>query len=127
MKIAFATEENKGIESMLAYMLAYHFGRCPYYVFVDVSGGEVKNTETKENPFFNSHEPGVAPKFIAKFIANEKAEIIIAGGMGPRAIEWFKNLGVKAITTRPRKIKDILQDYFDGNLQGAMPYDKHEK
>jgi len=35
MKIAFATEENKGIESMLAY----HFGRCPYYVFVDVSGG----------------------------------------------------------------------------------------
>ena len=108
MKIAFATEENKGIESMLAY----HFGRCPYYVFVDVRGTEVKNTETKENPFFNSHEPGVAPKFIA----NEKAEIIIAGGMGPRAIEWFKNLGVKAITTRPRKIKDILQDYFDGNL-----------
>ena len=119
MKIAFAVEENKGIESMLAY----HFGRCPYYVFVDVEGTKVKNTEGKENPFFNRHEPGVVPKFIA----DEKAEIIVAGGMGPRAIDWFKNLGVKAITTRPRKIKDILQDYFDGNLQGATPYDRHEK
>ena len=119
MKLAFATEENKGIESMLAY----HFGRCPYYVFVDVEGTTVKNTESKKNPFFNSHEPGVVPKFIA----DEKAGIIVAGGMGPRAIEWFENLGVKAITTHPRKIKDILGDYFAGNLQGAEPCDEHEK
>ncbi len=119
MRIAFAAEENKGIESMLAY----HFGRCPYYVFVDISGTEVKNTESKENPFFNSHGPGVVPKFIA----DEKAEVIIAGGMGPRALEWFKRLGIKAITTQPRKIKDILQDYFAGKLHGAEPCNEHEK
>ena len=62
MKIAFATEEDKGIESILAY----HFGRCPYYVFVDIENNEVKDVENKENPYYDRHEPGVVPQFIAR-------------------------------------------------------------
>jgi len=117
MKIAFASEENRGVESILAY----HFGRCPYYVFIDVEDNKVNNVETKENPFFNKHEPGIVPQFVAK----EKTNVIIAGGMGPRAIDWFEKLGVKPITTIPRKIKDILQDYLQGKLQGAESCSDH--
>jgi len=61
MKIAFAAEENKGVEGLLAY----HFGRCPYYVFVEIENNEIKNVETKENPYYDRHEPGVVPQFIA--------------------------------------------------------------
>ena len=99
MKIAFSSEENKGIDGMLAH----HFGRCPYYVFVD-------------------HEPGVVPQFIA----DKKADVIVSGGMGPRAIEWFKDLKVKAITAQPKKIKEILDDYFEGKLKGAEPCNEHK-
>jgi len=34
MKISFASEDGKGLDSMLAH----HFGRCPYYIFVEVDG-----------------------------------------------------------------------------------------
>ncbi|MGQ9721764.1 MAG: NifB/NifX family molybdenum-iron cluster-binding protein [Candidatus Jordarchaeum sp.] len=117
MKIAFASEENKGLESMVAQ----HFGRCPYYIFVDVEGNLVKTIETKENPYFNSHEPGVVPQFIAK----ENANVIIAGGMGPRAIEWFEKLGVQPITGISGKVKDALDKYLGGKLSGAGPCDEH--
>lgn len=118
MRIAFASE-GMGLESTLAY----HFGRCAYYVFVDIENGEIKNVETKENPFFNSHEPGVVPQFIAK----EDADIIIAGGMGPRAIDWFKQLGVQPATGVSGKIRDIFNDYLAGKLQDAMPCDEHAR
>jgi len=111
MRIAFASEENKGLSSMLAH----HFGRCPYYVFIDVDNKKIKNVETKENPFFNKHESRVVPKFIA----DEKANVIIAGGMGPMAIEWFEKLKVKPITTAPREIKSVLDDYLSGRISKA--------
>ena len=118
MKIAFASEENKGLESAMAH----HFGRCPYYVFAEVEEGVAKNVETKENPFFSSHEPGVVPQYIA----DEKADVMIAGGMGPRAIEWFGKLGVKAVTGAGGSVRAALDDYLKGNLSGADSCDEHK-
>ncbi len=110
MRIAFAAE-GEGINAKLAY----HFGRCPYYVFVDLDTNSIKNTTTKENPFFNTHEEGAVPQFIA----TEKVDILIAGGMGPKAIEWFNKLKITAITTKPREISNVLKDYLAGKLSGA--------
>jgi predicted Fe-Mo cluster-binding NifX family protein len=116
MKITFASEENKGLESMVAQ----HFGRCPYYVFVNVEGNDMKCIETKENPYFDSYEPGVVTHFIAK----ENANVIIASGMGPRAIEWFEKLGVQPITGISGKVKVVLDKYLENKLSGAKPCDE---
>ncbi len=89
-KIAFASEENVGLDSRLPH----RFGRCPHYVFVEIEDGEIKNVEVKENPYFTSH----MPKAIPQFIADERAKVIIAGGMGPRAIDWFRRLGIQPVT-----------------------------
>ena len=118
MKIALASEENKGLESKLAH----HFGRCPYYIFVSLEKNNVESVETKESPFFNGHEPGVVPQFVS----NEGANVIIAGGMGPRAIEWFEKLGVKPITGVSGRVKEVLDDYLAGKLSGAKPCNEHE-
>jgi len=118
VKIAFASEENRGLDSYLAH----HFGRCRYYVFVEVKDGEVKNVETKRNPYFNSHVPGAVPQFIA----SEGANMILAGGMGPRALEWFKRLNIQPITGIAGKIRDLLNDFLAGRLQQtAEPCDEH--
>ena len=116
MRIAFASE-GEGLESELSN----HFGRCPKYVFVELEGKDVKQVETKQNPFYNGHEPGVVPEFIA----SEKADVIIAGGMGPRAIDWFEQLGVKPITAPVKPIKE-LEDYTNGKLTKAAPCNDHE-
>ncbi|MBW2077739.1 MAG: NifB/NifX family molybdenum-iron cluster-binding protein [Deltaproteobacteria bacterium] len=116
MKIAFAFED-KGIESSLGY----HFGRCRYYVFVEIKNGDIKEVETKENPFFNNHEPGLVPQFIAR----EGADVVIAGGMGPRAIEWFEKLKVRPIAGASGDIKHILDDYLLGKLTDVKPCNEH--
>lgn len=119
MKIAFASEEGKDLESILAY----HFGRCPYYVFVEVENGQIKGIETKENPYFNSHAPGVVPEFIA----GQGAKVIIAGGMGPRAIDLFRRLGVQPLTGASGRVRDILKDYLVGKLSGTAPCEPRER
>ena len=118
MKIAFASEEDKDIESTVAH----HFGRCPFYVFIDVDeNGKVKSVETKANPYFSSHEPGVVPQYIA----GEKANVMVAGGMGPRAIDWFAQLGVKAVTGASGSVKDVLNDYLNGKLNSVESCGEH--
>jgi len=119
MKIAFASEEDKGLESRIAY----HFGRCPYYVFVEVENGQIKSVETKQNPYFGSHAPGVVPEFIA----SQGAKVIIAGGMGPRAIDWFNRLGVQPITGVSGVIRNVLNDYLAGKLADAKPCDTYRE
>jgi len=109
IKIAFASEEKAGLESRLSH----HFGRCPYYVFIEVEDGEIKNVEIKKNPYFTSHVPGAVPQFIA----SQGAKVIIAGGMGPRAIDWFRSLDIQPITGVSGKVRDILNDFLTGKIQ----------
>ncbi|MBE9591979.1 MAG: dinitrogenase iron-molybdenum cofactor, partial [Proteobacteria bacterium] len=79
MKIALATDDDRGLESVLSH----HFGRCPFYVVVDVDDKEIKEVKALQSPFYGNHgEPGEVPTFI-KGIG---AQVIIAGGMGPKAI-----------------------------------------
>ena len=59
-----------------------------------------------------------------QFIANEGANVIVAGGMGPRAIGWFERLGVQPITGVSGRVKDVLDEYLTGRLSGATPCDK---
>ena len=115
-KIALASEENSGLDGRLAA----HFGRCPYYVVAnvnadsDVSVGEV---EVVDNPHFNNHQPGVMPEFIKSLNAN----VIIAGGMGPRAITLFEGMGIEVITGFVGKVEDILKAYLEGKIEGTEP------
>lgn len=119
MKIAFASEEDNGLESSTAH----HFGRCPYYVFVEVENGQIQSIDTKENPYFNSHVKGVVPEFIA----GQGAEVIIVGGMGPRAIDLFGRLGVRPITGAYGRLGDVLDDYLAGKLSGVAPCGPEER
>jgi predicted Fe-Mo cluster-binding NifX family protein len=117
LKVAFASEENNGLDSTLSH----HFGRCPYYVFVEIENDQIRNVEARENPYFNAHAPGVVPEFIAK----QGANVIVTGGMGPQAIDWFKRLGVQPITGASGKVRDVLNDYLTGKLSGMQPCDEH--
>ena len=117
MKIAFASEDSKGLESVISH----HFGRCPYYVFVEVENGEVQSVTVKANPLYNEHIPGVVPQFVA----DEGANVIVAGGMGPRAIDWFKRLNVQPVTGVSGIVKDVLEKYLKGEISGAEPCDEH--
>ncbi len=112
MRIAFATEDKLGLDGEVSM----HFGRCSYYTILDVEGNnEVKSCQVVDNPHFGNHVPGKVPEFIH----SQKANVIIAGGMGPRAIEFFDGYGIEAVTGAFGKIKDVLDSYLQGKLRGA--------
>jgi len=109
MIIAFASDDNRGIEGILAY----HFGRCPYFTFVEVDDNSVKNVTVENNPYADSHEPGVVPEYIH----SKGAEMIVAGGMGPRAQEWFSKLGVRPVVGGYGRIRDIVEQIMQGPVK----------
>jgi hypothetical protein len=79
--IAVAAEDERGLDGEVSA----HFGRCPYYVLVETNGDTVTGSRIVSNPYFEVHRPGVVPRFIRDL----GSHVIIAGGMGPRAIEMF--------------------------------------
>ncbi len=61
MKIAFSSEYDRGLESRVSE----HFGKSPYFIFLEIDKGEVKNIESIINPYYGFHaQPGVIPKFL---------------------------------------------------------------
>ena len=118
MRIAFASEDDQGLKGSLSA----HFGRCPYYTLVDVDGESLAEIQVVANPFFNSHVPGAVPEFIK----SQGAHVIIAGGMGPRAIELFNQFEIEVVTTGPQgTLEDILLAYLRGDIKGALGCEHH--
>ena len=73
--------------------LCTHFGHCQSFVFFDVSpeSGAIINKETMTAP---PHEPGLLPRLLGEKGVN----VVIAGGMGARAQDMFRERGIKVVT-----------------------------
>lgn len=113
MRIAVTSETDAGLDSPISH----HFGRCPYYVFVDVEDNEIKGVHAIPNPFANSHQPGQVPQFIRQ----QEANVILSGGMGYRAIGFFQQLDIQVATGAQGTVGETAQLFLDGVLKEAAP------
>ena len=103
MKAAISTD---------ADYVSAHFGRCPFFTIIDIEGGKIKNKET----IFN---PGHRPDFIPQFLHERGVECIIAGGMGARATELFKEMNINTIVGISGKIDNVISQILNGTLKGG--------
>ena len=87
--------------------LCMHFGHCAQFALLDVNEGTRSITGiTKLDP--PAHEPGVLPRWL-----NEQgATVIIAGGMGQRAQALFAEQGVKVVVGAPADTPEALVTAF---------------
>jgi predicted Fe-Mo cluster-binding NifX family protein len=115
MRICFTADEANGLESVISY----HFGHCPFYVIVDVEGKVVKNVESIPNPMAEEHSAGDLPSYMKE----QGIDVIVTGGMGPKAQEFLQSYSIKAVTGAYGKVKDVLESY----LQGEVKYEEMEK
>ena len=116
MKIAVTAESNNGLESTVAQ----HFGHAPYFMLVDVENGQITATQGVANPFATGHQPGQIPSFIKE----QNADVILSGGMGGRAIQFFEQYGIKTATGANGTVRQSLENYLGGNLTDAAPCDE---
>ncbi len=113
MRIAISANEDRGLESTVSP----HFGRCPYFVLVDVEGREVVAVQTIVNPYYERHQPGQVPGFIR----GQGAEVMITGGMGGRAIGFFRQYGIQPVTGATGTVRQVLEQYLSGHLTEGQP------
>jgi predicted DNA-binding protein (UPF0251 family)/predicted Fe-Mo cluster-binding NifX family protein len=110
--IVLAANDDLGLDGEMAQ----HFGRCPYYVVVRVNGDQqVEQSRIEANPHAQQHGPGEVPKFVHSL----GADVILAPGMGQKAIAWFDRLGVEVATGSRGQVGATLQAYLDGAISGA--------
>ena len=92
--------------------LSAHFGHCEQFAIVEADeNNEIKNTELLTPP---AHEPGVLPRWLAE----QGASLIIAGGMGQRAQDLFRQNNIEVVVGAPDAEPEVLEsDYLAGRLQ----------
>ena len=91
--------------------LTAHFGHCQEFALVEVEGNVIKNKETLVPP---PHEPGVLPKWLH----DQGANVIIAGGMGARALDLFAQNDIKVIVGASALTpEELVKQYLDNTLQ----------
>jgi predicted Fe-Mo cluster-binding NifX family protein len=112
-RIAVSAEGKDGLDSPVGA----HFGRCPHYIVVDVDGRDIVGVRAVDNPHCGDHEPGQIPAFIHGLGVN----VMLAGGMGGRAMGFFRDYGIEGVTGAAGTVRDALDRYLDGSLSGAAP------
>ena len=93
--------------------LAMHFGHCERFAILDVDANEkrILGTEVLSPP---PHEPGVLPRWLHE----QGANVIIAGGMGRRARQLFTQNDITVLVGAPADTPDKLAEaYLNGTLQ----------
>ena len=91
--------------------LSAHFGHCEEFYFATTQEGKIIEEKMITPP---EHEPGLYPKWVKQ----QGGELVITGGMGPKAVNLFKENGVETIvgaaTDEPRR---VVEKYLDGTLE----------
>jgi len=103
MRIAISTDGN---------LVSAHFGRCQSYTILDVEDGKIVKKEVVDNP---GHAPGAIPQFLHQ----KGAEAIVAGGMGPRAVNFFKEFEIQTIVGIEGAIDNVIKKILDGTLESG--------
>lgn len=104
MRVAFAVDGGD---------ISAHFGHCAEYALIDIEGGKVVREARVPTP---PHQPGVLPPFLHR----HGAECVVAGGMGPRAVELFEQLGIQVVMGVQGSLDDVVAAFANGTLaEGA--------
>ena len=92
--------------------MSLHFGHCEQFAFFDVDEQtkEITHTEFIASP---EHQPGLLPVWLAE----KGAEVVIAGGMGPHAVDLLQQRSIIVVlgATESDPEKAVLS-YLNGVL-----------
>jgi len=87
MKIAISSDGNE-----LGSRVSEIFGRCPYFIIVEVNEGKIVGHESVANA--SVFQRGGAGISSAQLIAEKGANAVVAGSIGPRAMDILRQLKI---------------------------------
>ncbi len=96
-----------------------HFGRCSEYTIIEVESGKLVSKQIVQNP---GHQPG----FLPKFLKEKGVNLVVAGGMGPKAIDLFHEENIDVILGVTGKVENVIKDIIEGKLKGGETLCVHD-
>lgn len=102
-----------------------HFGGSRQFAVVEVdpNAKTILRTETLPAP---EHTPGAFPRWLHSL----GVQVVIAGGIGQRAITIFTNQGIKVVAGQPNElVGKLVEAYLSGGLtakpEGCAHHGEH--
>jgi predicted Fe-Mo cluster-binding NifX family protein len=92
-----------------------HFGHPEYFSFVSVDPAkrQVVDEERLTPP---PHEPGLLPVWLSQ----QGADVVLAGGIGPRAVNLLESRGIEVCTgVPPLAASEAVRLWLEGSLETA--------
>ena len=112
MKLCIPSMGTAGLEDYVSE----HFGRAPSFTVVDMAENEVKIVQ-------NTSEHFGGQITVPELVAATGAEILLCGGIGPRAISAFEALGIEVYVGVQGTVKDAVSAFQTGQLSEATDAD----
>ncbi|NLK25695.1 MAG: dinitrogenase iron-molybdenum cofactor biosynthesis protein [Euryarchaeota archaeon] len=108
MKICIPTEGNNG----LSEAVCAHFGQADTFTLYDTDTGDVRVIENR-----SEHKGGLGtpPQQLHK----ENVEIVLAGGLGPKAVDMLQGFGIDVYVGANGTVQDTIEEWRKGNLAKA--------
>ena len=107
MKIAIPVmEDNERMSS-----ISEHFGHAPYFAFIELNDSNEYAVDILANPM-SDHAPGDVPGYLAK----RNVQLLIARGIGGRAIQYFDQFGIQVIRGASGNIGQIMEQLINNRL-----------
>jgi predicted Fe-Mo cluster-binding NifX family protein len=104
---------------MAGDVLSEHFGHCQTFAYVDVEDNIISGITKMAPP---EHQPGTYPRWVS---ANGATDVI-AGGMGPMAVNLFNEAGINVFVGAPvDNPVNLVNNFLAGKLTLNANYCDH--
>lgn len=91
------------------------FGRCGFFIFVDM---ETMQNHSLVNP--GASAAGGAGPQAAQFVADQGAEAVITGQVGPNALTTLNTLAIKIYETTEGTVGEATEKFREGSLKEIL-------
>ncbi|MGB9901506.1 NifB/NifX family molybdenum-iron cluster-binding protein [Methanothrix sp.] len=92
--------------------ISQHFGRSPAFTIVDTETGAIEIINNNSTHMGGNGLPVDA-------LRGKGVEVVIAGGLGPKAISAFQHLGIRVFVGAAGTVRDAIDDWLNGFLSEA--------
>ena len=107
MKIAFPTQDNMGMDSLVFG----HFGSAHYFIVVDSDDGTFESTGNPDR----EHQHGQCQPL--KVLAEKTVDSVVAGGIGAGALQRLNAAGIKVY----RAVEGTISENLELIISGLLP------
>lgn len=92
--------------------ISLHFGKTPYFTFINFEDGEIKGIEVMES--LGKH--GGGSKTPAEIIRDSGADVLICGNLGAKAVLMLRGSEVEVFSGVSGTVKDAFKEWKRGML-----------